>query len=45
MVIMVVIKEVIQPLSVFGGSKDLRHVAGLVAADIDLLHRVSFAVN
>ena len=45
MIIMVVIKEVIQPLSVFGGSEDLRHVAGLVAADLDLLHRVSFAVN
>ena len=45
MIIMVVINEESQPLSVFGGSEDLRHVAGLVAADLDLLHRVSFAVN
>ena len=45
MIIMVVINEESQPLSVFGGSEDLRHVAGVVAADFDLLHRVSFAVN
>ena len=39
------VKILIIPLCVFGGSEDLGHVAGLVAADVDLLHRVPLAID